>query len=257
MKQPIKVVMLPTKDISNIYKHNILNEIMFTDDKILNENNHDSHEEYHKIAIKTCTPQHVYITVSQDVEPIKVGDWVIEKVEIDKSETAHLHPQIPEGNYLVKIKTKLCIYEKQKKIIATNDLKIKSGICGNCSYKCYGKFLDCESMFPQLSQSFLKEYVTNPDDKFEVEYLNIFEHPVPYRSSVRPKLNKDNTISITSALQDKDWKTIANKLAKVAVEARDMLPYITMTTAKLHHLDLTLADRIEEALKPWLIKENL
>lgn len=35
------------------------------------------------------------------------------------------------------------------------------------------------------------------------------------------------------------------------IEARDALPAITLTAAKLRRIDLTLADRIEKCLEPW------
>lgn len=41
------------------------------------------------------------------------------------------------------------------------------------------------------------------------------------------------------------------ELAKLLLEARDALPAITMTAARLRGIDLTLADRIEAALEPW------
>ena len=37
------------------------------------------------------------------------------------------------------------------------------------------------------------------------------------------------------------------------LEARDALPAIPMTAAKLRGLDLTLADRVEDWLEPWQI----
>lgn len=40
-------------------------------------------------------------------------------------------------------------------------------------------------------------------------------------------------------------------LAKLLLEARDALPAITLPAARLHKIDLTLADRIEAALEPW------
>ena len=42
-----------------------------------------------------------------------------------------------------------------------------------------------------------------------------------------------------------------NELARLLIECRDALPAITLTSAKLHNIDLTLATRIEDALKPW------
>ncbi len=44
-------------------------------------------------------------------------------------------------------------------------------------------------------------------------------------------------------------------LARLLLEARDALPAISLTSAKLHGIDLRLTDRIEEELKPWLVKE--
>lgn len=45
------------------------------------------------------------------------------------------------------------------------------------------------------------------------------------------------------------------QLVNLLIEARDALPAISMVSAKLRGIDLTLADRIEDALKPWEIKE--
>lgn len=45
------------------------------------------------------------------------------------------------------------------------------------------------------------------------------------------------------------------ELAQLLLECRDALPAISITSAKLRGLDLTLADRIEEALTPWRIEE--
>lgn len=42
-----------------------------------------------------------------------------------------------------------------------------------------------------------------------------------------------------------------NDLAKLLIECRDALPAISIVSARLHHVDLSLADRIEEVLKPW------
>lgn len=35
------------------------------------------------------------------------------------------------------------------------------------------------------------------------------------------------------------------------IECRDALPAISLASAKMHGVDLTLADRIEDCLKPW------
>jgi len=46
------------------------------------------------------------------------------------------------------------------------------------------------------------------------------------------------------------------ELARLLLEARDALPAISLASAKLHNIDLTLADRIEHALEPWRVKED-
>ena len=45
------------------------------------------------------------------------------------------------------------------------------------------------------------------------------------------------------------------ELIILLIECRDALPAISMASAKLHNLDLKLADRIEECLKPWEVSE--
>jgi hypothetical protein len=42
-----------------------------------------------------------------------------------------------------------------------------------------------------------------------------------------------------------------NSLARLLVECRDALPAISTVSARLYHIDLTLADRIDAALEPW------
>lgn len=46
------------------------------------------------------------------------------------------------------------------------------------------------------------------------------------------------------------------ELAQLLLEARDALPAISLSSAKLHNVSLSLADRIENALEPWRIEEN-
>jgi len=43
----------------------------------------------------------------------------------------------------------------------------------------------------------------------------------------------------------------AKEMIRLLIESRDALPAISMTSAKLHGIDLTLADRIEACLQPW------
>lgn len=46
------------------------------------------------------------------------------------------------------------------------------------------------------------------------------------------------------------------ELAKLLLEARDALPAISLASARLRGIDLSLADRIETALEPWRVKEE-
>jgi hypothetical protein len=46
------------------------------------------------------------------------------------------------------------------------------------------------------------------------------------------------------------------ELAHLLLEARDALPAITVDRARLYNVSLSLADRIENALEPWRIKEE-
>jgi hypothetical protein len=47
-----------------------------------------------------------------------------------------------------------------------------------------------------------------------------------------------------------------NQLARLLIECRDALPAISLVSARLHNVDLSLADRIEEALEPWELTEE-
>lgn len=47
-----------------------------------------------------------------------------------------------------------------------------------------------------------------------------------------------------------------NELARLLLEARDALPAISLASAKLRGISLSFADRIEDALEPWKIKED-
>ena len=56
-------------------------------------------------------------------------------------------------------------------------------------------------------------------------------------------------MSIGEQIEDKDGKI--KEMFFLLIECRDALPAITIVSAKLHNIDLTLADRIEKCLKPW------
>ena len=48
-----------------------------------------------------------------------------------------------------------------------------------------------------------------------------------------------------------EYEVKLKEVLHLLIEARDALPAISLASAKLHGVDLTLADRIEEAMKPW------
>jgi hypothetical protein len=50
---------------------------------------------------------------------------------------------------------------------------------------------------------------------------------------------------------DRTWN-----LVRLLIECRDALPAISLASAKLHGLDLTLADRIDRAIEPWKTSED-
>jgi hypothetical protein len=45
------------------------------------------------------------------------------------------------------------------------------------------------------------------------------------------------------------------ELAMLLLECRDALPAISLPSARLHNVSLSLAVRIEDALEPWRIQE--
>tara|TARA_R110000787_G_scaffold286182_1_gene403593 strand:- start:570 stop:1223 length:654 start_codon:yes stop_codon:yes gene_type:complete len=181
MKQKTKVVMLPTEDESHIIN-----------DKLLGL-------QYNSIPLDNSllyNPQHLYITVSQDVEPIKEGDWYIDDI-------SSVRKSITSDEYYWKSR------QDYVKIIATTDPKLLPVIDESDNMKTDNRYVG----LPQLQQSFLKEFVANPDGEWEVEYEEniivtqnspILQHQgsnpeiVPHKLEYELKLNKDNTVNIIS-----------------------------------------------------------
>ncbi len=52
-----------------------------------------------------------------------------------------------------------------------------------------------------------------------------------------------------------DWSKV-REMITLLIECRDALPAITLTQAKLHGVDLSLADRIGDCLEPWEEKDG-
>ena len=161
MKQKIKVVMLPTEDITGIVLHSTGLDPFYTN------NVKDRVDNLRAVKDIGGVSQYVYITESKDV----IGGE--EVYYIDKFTNKVTSSGGAEYG------------AKQDVVLATTDPKLViTTLLGP----------DGTSMFtklPQLQQSFLKEYVANPDGEYEVEYLT-------GHSENRLKLNQDNTVNITS-----------------------------------------------------------
>ena len=170
MKKPIKVLMLPTEDKQHaIIKKNT--SILLKQTINL---------EY------SGAKQHLYITVSQDIEPIKEGDW-----------------QLTNGVLTVRTDN---YHENDRKVIATTDPKLYTNEIVEEDLHMYKKPL------PQVPQSFIEEFVANPDGEFEVEYEEVFRkvkaqqtEPSKKREitfiqsdGYKLKLNQDNEVNVTA-----------------------------------------------------------
>jgi|TARA_R110000822_G_scaffold152112_9_gene291381 hypothetical protein len=188
MKQPIKVVMLPTED-----KYPT---IFLRDDDML------IHNTLKMIKWFDVIGYHLYITVSQDVEPIKEGDWCIEGVKNICPLQLVLVTKEDLNRCLENQKCGSC-----RKIIATNDPKLftRTSFLEDISNNTVS--LKCN--LPQLQQSSLEEFVANPDGEWEVEYNDTCdvergqcccsERDVDCElHSFKLKLNQNNTVNITS-----------------------------------------------------------
>ena len=86
-----------------------------------------------------------------------------------------------------------------KKIIATTDKYLGLEDVGKAGYSVDEFYPE----LPQLQQSFIEEYCGNPVGKVMVEYEYYKQNGMPDESSsLRLKLNQDNTVNITSVEDD-------------------------------------------------------
>jgi hypothetical protein len=216
MKNKIKVVMLPTE---KVFDKNINSQIVI----------HNGTLKFCQSGemLKESEPQHLYITVSQDVEPIKEGDYAYDKetesiYKVGKftSKAGHeshsiipLKSDVKEGETYTYVGMRYSQYSR--KIITTTDPKL---ITYNKRY--FDKNKERRSAFvdkvniPQVQQSFLKELVANPDGKWVVDYYNVMPQSNGTRTDGKIideialdnslntlqvlKINQDNTVNITS-----------------------------------------------------------
>jgi|TARA_R110000851_G_scaffold56073_7_gene131249 hypothetical protein len=157
MKEPIKAVMLPTDDITTI-EFDEHNQLWYNPDKMT--------------GADVELFQHLYITVPQEVEPIKAGDWFYNSIN---EYVAKATNRFAQGS------------QEHRKVIATTDYKIAwegvdiKGYKGSLNEKSLlvtqplnplKKDHVCVSNISHITQVFLKEFVCNPDGEWEVGYYD-------------------------------------------------------------------------------------
>jgi hypothetical protein len=188
MKKKIKAVMLPTGDNSS----NLLKCIKSFDINYEDPEQRDFDNEGNislGVGIYADTEfyqhQHLYVTVSQ---------YIIRGEQV---------------YYIDKFTNKLISSggaeygSKQDVVIATTDpkLSILTPTYFDKAKTRRSSVLN-QNPIPQLQQSFLKEYVANPDGEWEVEYetKTLMKPADVYVEEVKTKLklNQDNTVNITS-----------------------------------------------------------
>ena len=215
MNHPVEIITLPTEDmtdvISNTYiiksKHGVSPIITFKEASELNLYSLSRGGTSH-LRERGYVHQYVYATVSQDVETIRVNDWYYDVV---LNKVFQLKGICPHDicDYMTNQDKKFRTDSNNaRKIIAVNDPKLtliqglEKGKIHHIQFK--GTRFEATTM-PQIQQSFLKEFVTNPDGKFEVEY---FEHNHPELGVVdcTIKINQNNTVNIT-AVEEKTYSS--------------------------------------------------
>jgi hypothetical protein len=134
---------------------------------------------------------YVYITVSQNVEPIKEGETYVR-------DDGRL---ITRGNTLTA---------KGRKVIATDDPKLTITKSATGYTETRSRTFTSTKPIPQVQQSFLKEFVANPNGEYQVEYDEMLDNASinqamtigmnidDMTSILSLKLNQNNTVNITS-----------------------------------------------------------
>jgi hypothetical protein len=146
MKQSVKIITLPSKEQERKMQKGSL-ELFDKKFYIYPNKSHGT-----RMMRRDSKSQHLYVTVSQNVEPIKEGDWYIDDAKVlRKSITNEEYYWGSRQNYV--------------KIIATTDPSIMTN-----QVKPYNMKQGYYKQIPQLQQSFLEEFVANPDGEWEVEY---------------------------------------------------------------------------------------
>tara|TARA_R110000851_G_scaffold315229_5_gene477609 strand:- start:8554 stop:9363 length:810 start_codon:yes stop_codon:yes gene_type:complete len=165
MKHKVKVVMLPTKGKTsiNLYEGKLSTKPVKTFSDIP-----FGTMLLPGTLLELSTPQHLYITVSQDVEPIKEGDcWYYDSTNKTVNFLKKGHGWGKEINM-----------SQYSKIIATTDIELGWTNLGRCddgigigNSVIHGNGSIFKPHLPQPQQSFLKEFAANPNGEYKVEYV--------------------------------------------------------------------------------------
>jgi hypothetical protein len=205
MKQEAQIVMLPTEDINAPV-------CIYNRDGIPTTDTH---------TLAPHTNQHLYITVSQEIEPIKEGDWYLF-----------------EGHTIIK-HGDISLHKSDRKIIATTDTKL--GIPCKCESKC--DLCTGEHVLYGIHQSFIEEFWWMVCiDKVMVEY-ELFSVHIGYKL----KVNSDNTINI-SLIEEKMYSGI-----DLMGNQDGSLDHFLLNSPKFSQEEREV---IMDAIHEW-IKENL
>ncbi|MFT6125802.1 MAG: hypothetical protein ACJAVA_000243 [Flavobacteriaceae bacterium] len=177
MNSPTEIITLPTKEYTGIVSHSTgIDNLIHTKESAEN-------------AVLNIGGEHqnVYAVVEEDVEPCLEGDWCIDFDEF--SDRPILNRAYPKD---------ICpAHVKQHKIIGSNDPKLYDNRENNTPFR------RLTSNPKKLQQSFLKEFVKNPDGEYVVDYESKHEygkylHGKPgYVYVTKLKLNQDNEANIT------------------------------------------------------------
>jgi hypothetical protein len=203
MKEPVKVVMLLASDQTYQVKKG---------EYFINDSRENSWGRLELLRAERVTSHghvwdgdsikpyihYLYITVSQ---PIKEGDWCLIILENQNQLVKVIKIDGINNIYQVELinlnRVNISVFKFEiNKIIATTDPKLKLKHYSQFN-SCCREESECHCNLPQVSQSFLKEFVANPDGEYEAEYENYYENNRPMNGK-RLKLNKDNEVNITS-----------------------------------------------------------
>lgn len=231
MKHKIKVVTLPTEDTNPV----TVPFLITPKGKIYK---HLAGGEFRRQIKLGSVPHHVYITVSHDIDTIKVGDFILAKERFQDG-TVKTQEDFDNAKWkleqvsvsgLVYVERTLFGRNNEKglcgivKIIASSDPKLTikevktfKDVSPATKITTFDTVL-IHKQIPQVQQSFLKEFVANPNGEFEVEYeIDLKSQSIqdeeeskaegymyaPPPLCYKLKLNHDNTVNITSVKEMK------------------------------------------------------